>query len=268
MKKAVSIILCVCLIAITIPLSVFAEETDSLVYLTDRCPYYDYVGEDVMFAGQYEVVKEEYDVWLFIDEQGEEMVLVTETGLNKESIEFNYRRTKRIGLPNNAKTIDWHFFTPGKVPEGKLNPLSSPVNYVREEMKRHANSATAYLTHPHYILGGCEDFNGDGIYQELEVDFTGATTEAHQLVPSMYTLCDTNKDTEINLKDVLTIRKILAHCKVPKFVPLAADLDNDGDVSLKDVLLLRKFLVKIITMDDLRVEERSTKAAEIIWNLS
>ena len=101
-----SIILMICLLCTAFAATVSAEEQDKPAYFADKNCAYDYISPDVAFAGEYEAVKEEYNVWLFTDEQNEEMVLVTKAGLNKEEISFRYRGTPRVGLPDNAVAIE------------------------------------------------------------------------------------------------------------------------------------------------------------------
>ena len=64
---------------------------------------------------------------------------------------------------------------------------------------------------------------------------------------------DANADNEVNMKDVLTIRKYLAGLDV--VIDLnGADAMADGEVNMKDVLALRQFLAGIIDELPLIVE--------------
>ena len=57
---------------------------------------------------------------------------------------------------------------------------------------------------------------------------------------------DLNNDGDINMKDVLAIRKFIAGMET-EINEAAADLNGDGAVNMKDVLILRKFLAGMYT---------------------
>ena len=59
-------------------------------------------------------------------------------------------------------------------------------------------------------------------------------------------LGDANNDGDINMKDVLALRKQLAGMS-SEINLINADCNGDGDVNMKDVLMLRKFLAGLIT---------------------
>ena len=52
---------------------------------------------------------------------------------------------------------------------------------------------------------------------------------------------DVNGDSDINMKDVLLLRKYISKMDVT-IDPVAADVNGDGDINMKDVLLIRKFI--------------------------
>ena len=56
---------------------------------------------------------------------------------------------------------------------------------------------------------------------------------------------DVNGDGEVNMKDVLVIRKSIAGQDV-LIDQIAADVDGDGQINMKDVLLIRKFIAGLI----------------------
>ncbi len=58
-------------------------------------------------------------------------------------------------------------------------------------------------------------------------------------------LGDANGDGDVNMKDVLLMRKYLAEMDV-EYNAQNADVNSDGDVNMKDVLMLRKFLAGLI----------------------
>ena len=58
-------------------------------------------------------------------------------------------------------------------------------------------------------------------------------------------LGDANDDGAVNMKDVLTLRKMLADMDV-SYNAQNSDVNADGDVNMKDVLMLRKFLAGLI----------------------
>ena len=60
---------------------------------------------------------------------------------------------------------------------------------------------------------------------------------------------DSNGDGNVNMKDVLILRKFLAGIDV-SYVARNSDVNGDGNVNMKDVLILRKFLAGIITVID------------------
>ena len=58
-------------------------------------------------------------------------------------------------------------------------------------------------------------------------------------------LGDANDDGAVNMKDVLTLRKMLASIEVV-YNAANSDVNGDGDVNMKDVLMLRKYLAGLI----------------------
>ena len=57
---------------------------------------------------------------------------------------------------------------------------------------------------------------------------------------------DVNGDGDVNMKDVLFLRKIVAGIVAPTPAEAArADVNGDGDVNMKDVLLLRKIVAGV-----------------------
>ena len=61
---------------------------------------------------------------------------------------------------------------------------------------------------------------------------------------------DANDDCEVNMKDILVMRKFLAGMK--EYIDMkTADANGDGEVNMKDVLLVRKFIANIIGEEDL-----------------
>ena len=60
---------------------------------------------------------------------------------------------------------------------------------------------------------------------------------------------DANADGDVNMKDVLILRKFLAGMDVT-IANEAADVTLDGEVNMKDVLLLRKFLADMANLPD------------------
>ena len=58
---------------------------------------------------------------------------------------------------------------------------------------------------------------------------------------------DANRDTNVDMKDVLLIRKFIAHLVQDEDINFpAADVNFDGSVDMKDVLLIRKFIAHLI----------------------
>ncbi len=70
-------------------------------------------------------------------------------------------------------------------------------------------------------------------------------TEVEPTSSEIADLGDANNDGDINMKDVLTLRKYIAGLEV-EIDEAAADANNDGDINMKDVLLLRKFVAGLI----------------------
>ena len=59
---------------------------------------------------------------------------------------------------------------------------------------------------------------------------------------------DVNGDGDVNMKDVLLLRKIIAGAeKVDEETEARADVDGDGNVNMKDVLMLRKVIAGVET---------------------
>lgn len=92
----------------------------------------------------------------------------------------------------------------------------------------------------------------DATATETAVETTG--TQATELKAG-----DANADNEVNMKDVLTIRKYLAGLDVEIDLN-GADAMADGEVNMKDVLALRQFLAGIVDELPLTVEPIATAA--------
>lgn len=258
-----------CLLCGALSITALAEETEEPTewkYFADRDNCYYFLGEDVAFDGEYESVKAEYDVWMFVDEQNEEMSLVTEKGLKKEKIVFYFRGNERVGLPENAETIDWHFFVEGRWADEQLKKITDPEAFVRDGMEKLKNAKTAYLSSPYFLLGAWYDLNHDGIYQEIGIDYNGDLV-GDFFAAGIGKYGDVNSDGSVNAKDLLSLRRVLAGMAVDAFSPLGADLDGDGEVTMKDLLLLRQMVLGTVSSEDLPNENRSTSAAEKRWNL-
>lgn len=288
MKKLFCILTVICLLCSVFTCAAVAEEEKAEVaYFADYSCAYDYMSKDVAFAGEYEAVKAEFNVWRFVDEQGEEMVLVAAAGQKKEEIAFRYRGNKRVGLPDNAETIDWTYFCTGRFSDEVLNKIGNIPEEIRnnpniskghyDEMYAQYESAEAFvrnrisretdvahLTSPYYLLGGWYDLNHDGIFQEIGIDFDGDLI-GDLFVNGVGTRGDVNGDNGVDMKDVLSLRKVLAGMGVAAFAPLSADLDSDADITMKDLLMLRQLVVGTITASDLP-NMISKATAEKRWN--
>ena len=59
---------------------------------------------------------------------------------------------------------------------------------------------------------------------------------------------DVNQDNEIDMKDVLMLRKKIANLPIDMeaYNPKAADANVDGEIDMKDVLVIRKFIARMI----------------------
>ena len=87
--------------------------------------------------------------------------------------------------------------------------------------------------------------------QSHYADCPGAWLEDFQIMlitvrlPQVLMLGDANDDGAVNMKDVLTLRKMLASIEIA-YNAKNADVNGDGDVNMKDVLMLRKYLAGLI----------------------
>ncbi len=73
---------------------------------------------------------------------------------------------------------------------------------------------------------------------------TAPTTQPSRVVEIMYG--DANDDGEINMKDVLTVRKYVAQLDTGYINTKTADANGDGAINMKDVLVIRKFVANLI----------------------
>ena len=76
--------------------------------------------------------------------------------------------------------------------------------------------------------------------EALQTQITDPTEPSGETV-----LGDANYDGAVNMKDVLTLRKMLASIEVA-YNAQNSDVNLDGEVNMKDVLMLRKFLAGLI----------------------
>lgn len=54
---------------------------------------------------------------------------------------------------------------------------------------------------------------------------------------------DTNGDGELNMKDVLQLRRVVAGIVTPSdFINVFADINSDGKINMKDILKLRRVI--------------------------
>ena len=86
-----------------------------------------------------------------------------------------------------------------------------------------------------------------GTETEPSATVTEPTTTGTEAEDILYG--DANGDGNVNMKDVLILRKFLAGIDV-SYVEINSDVNGDGNVNMKDVLILRKFLASIITVID------------------
>ena len=89
--------------------------------------------------------------------------------------------------------------------------------------------------------------------QSHYADCPGANVQDFQIMmitaklPTVENLLgDANDDGAVNMKDVLTVRRVLADLDVETYSAVNADCNEDGDVNMKDVLMLRQFLASMI----------------------
>ena len=61
---------------------------------------------------------------------------------------------------------------------------------------------------------------------------------------------DANDDGEINMKDILALRKFIAGLS-DHINKAAADVTGDSVINMKDVLLIRKFVANVVGEDAL-----------------
>ena len=84
------------------------------------------------------------------------------------------------------------------------------------------------------------------VYSDDSTVFVVWTKVAEAVEPTEKLLGDANDDGDVNMKDVLALRKQLAGMS-SEINLINADCNGDGDFNMKDVLMLRKFLAGLIT---------------------
>lgn len=93
------------------------------------------------------------------------------------------------------------------------------------------------------LIEDCDDIDMIGAILEKALDTMKALTEEE---PDDVELGDVNNDGNIDLKDVLVLRRFAAGQPQEGFVEKAADVNEDEVVDMKDILMLRKFIAKAI----------------------
>ena len=79
---------------------------------------------------------------------------------------------------------------------------------------------------------------------KMTIPTTMPTTASSRVVEILYG--DANDDGEINMKDVLTVRKEVAQLDVDYINMKTADANGDGSVNMKDVLAIRKYIAQLV----------------------
>lgn len=111
------------------------------------------------------------------------------------------------------------------------------------------SGATIYLDNVRLVKNGSVTpvLDGKGIFFR---DTEAPVSKSYKSSSTDSLLGDTNLDGNIDMKDVLTMRKAIASIAVSSYNKDNADCNRDGNVDMKDVLLLRKFIAKLITSFD------------------
>ncbi len=223
----------------------------------------------------YAAVRAEYVVWFFNDERGEERCLFAKASTPREEITYwlpgkgpDYSTIDHtaerwdeewygkivfetpgktvVGLPDDAECVtEWYVYGERKLaPEFKVNEdiLRNSLEKMIATQNKPAVDGGALLVNPYVELGGRYDLDKDGIAEEKGWDKNGDGITEVYVNGMVSPYGDANDDGEVNMKDVLVLRKIMANIDV-ECNRVNADANGDGELNMKDVLTLRKFLV-------------------------
>ena len=122
------------------------------------------------------------------------------------------------------------------------------VNMVGNEPNFDTNAMNNDLVQAQFDTNAGETF-------DLRFDYLGVTSKVQRRdvmhinlhTDVRMTYGDANRDNNVDMKDVLLIRKFVAHLITEQDINFpAADVNFDGSVDMKDVLLVRKFIAHII----------------------
>ena len=81
---------------------------------------------------------------------------------------------------------------------------------------------------------------------EQSMDISDISDESGDVSHEETELGDVNGDNEIDMKDVLLLRKYLAKMDVT-IVESLSDVNDDESIDMKDVLLLRKYIAGLVS---------------------
>lgn len=105
-----------------------------------------------------------------------------------------------------------------------------------------------YLSY--YYCAGCDTYFEDeeGTTPIVDIDAWKAEGGNGYLPPvsSDVLLGDVNEDGEIDMKDILNLRKYIGNIDVTEFNEVNANVNEDDDIDMKDVLMLRKYVANLI----------------------
>ena len=120
--------------------------------------------------------------------------------------------------------------------------VSNSVEIVVKAKPTTTESTTATATETEPTATATEP-SATGTATEPTATVTEPTTTGTQADEILYG--DANGDCEINMKDVLTLRKHLAGIEI-MLHPLNSDANGDGEINMKDVLMIRKYMAGLI----------------------
>ena len=111
-----------------------------------------------------------------------------------------------------------------------------------------ADEGYTFAEDPTVTINGEENINWGDTYinKENPMRFYVWSESIEAVEPTEKLLGDANDDGNVNMKDVLLMRKFLAGIDVT-YNAQNADCNEDGTVNMKDVLQLRKYLAGLIT---------------------
>ena len=204
---------------ITVTGSVDAGEAD--FHMGEDADWNEYWGQSGSFTTETSTVVATIPTVIPADLAGS--VYLADSGADGHTLTWTYAKVSvfRLGAATEPSSTE----TEASSTETEASATETEASATETEASATETEASATETVP-----------SDVEPTEVEPTGTGADEEL---------LGDANNDGEINMKDVLALRKYIAGLEV-EINEAAADANEDGEINMKDVLMLRKFIAGLV----------------------